>query len=164
MQYLTPDMSLGEALGLLDLLSPGVVASRRAMQAGRAVDVTALYRKLKSLLALLQCTSPVEEGWGWVLGAGLLLCPSVAVICSVDHWLMRAGTGCVSRASPLWACPQLCSLVCILSCVGHRLMRVGAGRSQMITVHVPLAALASVGAYTLPVHASVVGFVCSVWH
>jgi hypothetical protein len=89
MQYLTPDMSLGEALGLLDLLSPGVVASRRAMQAGRAVDVTALYRKLKSLLALLQCTSPAEEGWGWALGACLLLCPSVSVL----HWLMRAGAG-----------------------------------------------------------------------
>jgi hypothetical protein len=45
---------------------------------------------------------------------------------------MRAGAGCASRVSPLWACPQLCSLVCTISCVGHRLMRVGAWRSRMM--------------------------------
>jgi hypothetical protein len=76
MQYLTPGMSLGEALGLLDLLSPSVVAARRAMQAGRAVDTTALHRKLNSLLALLQCT-PL---WLLMLLLCLVLCLSLLML------------------------------------------------------------------------------------
>ena len=85
MQYLTPGMSLGEALGLLDLLSPSVVAARRAMQAGRAVDTTALYRKLNSLLALLQCTLL----WLLMLLLCLMLCLSLLMLSlAVLVWLV----------------------------------------------------------------------------
>ena len=56
MQYITADMGLGEALGLLDLLSSEVVTSRRSMQTGTSVDISDLHRKLKSLLWLLQST------------------------------------------------------------------------------------------------------------
>ena len=87
-QYITPSMSLGEALGLLDLLSDAAVTARRSMQMGRPTDVTALYRKLKSLLWLLQCASLaahflVDVAWYRLgYGRGVRLVPR----CAQELW------------------------------------------------------------------------------